>query len=158
MNWKEKLAPEGEWTLSDKKKRLSTFDLIKGICMLSVVGCHFDESLFRKINFTFNLPAFFLISGFFYSVNCNRLKERTIRLLKPYVFTVLLIAVVDTLKVPAGSLLLGYDIPVIQTTVTGLRQVCMVPAFDMIFFLYVCLISVQSGFCWHIFGIWCSWS
>ena len=83
----------------NQKRRLSTFDLVKGICMLSVVGCHFDESLFRKINFTFNLPAFFLIGGYFYSVNSGRLKGRSIRLLKPYLFTVLLIAAVDTMKV-----------------------------------------------------------
>ena len=101
--------------MENKGKRLSTFDLVRGICMLSVVGCHFDEGLFRKINFTFNLPAFFLIGGFFYSVNRGRLKDRTVRMLKPYVFSVLLIAAVDTLKVPAGALLRGYDFPVLQT-------------------------------------------
>lgn len=80
------------------QKRIGTFDLVKGFAMLCIVAGHFSDGLVCRIVFTFHVPVFFLIGGFFFHPDRNRLMPRIVRLLKPYVFTVFAVAILDMIK------------------------------------------------------------
>ncbi len=49
------------------KKRLEYLDIARGIAMISIVLGHLGIRSFNKVVFTYHLPIFFIISGFFLS-------------------------------------------------------------------------------------------
>ena len=49
----------------EQKNRLDYFDIAKGICFIAVVWGHFMSPYGTVFCYTFNLPAFFVISGYF---------------------------------------------------------------------------------------------
>ena len=74
-------------------KRLEEFDVLKGIGILLVVlgHCNISDVLSRMI-FSFHMPLFFMISGFFYyrQSPTRFLKKTAMRLLVPWLFFVAL--------------------------------------------------------------------
>lgn len=83
-------------------KRLEYFDIAKGIGILSIILGHMGAGIINKIVFTFHVPLFFLISGYFISRK-NTFKEyaikRTKALVKPYIFTSFLLILIH---IPIG--------------------------------------------------------
>lgn len=80
------------------KKRFLAFDIVKGFSMLCIIAGHFSDGLICRFVFTFHVPVFFLIGGYFYKADITRIKPRIMRLLKPYLFTVAAITCLDIIK------------------------------------------------------------
>lgn len=79
-------------------KRLEYIDIAKGIGILLVVMAHNDFALvspfFYKFIYAFHMPLFFFVSGMFFKADLpflTVLRRRFDTLLKPYLFTILLI-------------------------------------------------------------------
>ncbi len=82
---------------SSAKNRIVYLDVAKGLAMLLVIYAHcMYYTGFRSIIgfiYTFHMPVFFLISGYFLSANksfLHNLKEKAKTLLIPYIVTVLI--------------------------------------------------------------------
>lgn len=80
----------------EKQQRVEWVDIAKGIGILLVVlgHCLPPYSLMNRIIFSFHMPLFFIISGFFFNKSNNFitiLKKRIISLLVPYYFTCLML-------------------------------------------------------------------
>lgn len=69
------------------KNRLDYIDIAKGISMLCIIAGHMGSSKISQFVFTFHVPVFFLISGYFYKYRKGILKHRFKQLLVPYFFT-----------------------------------------------------------------------
>lgn len=84
-----------------QKERDITFDVLKGIGILSVMLCHlvYNDGLIRKVVYSFHMPLFFLISGYFVKdANCfvdflNLTKRNARRLLLPFSVTMFMLVV-----------------------------------------------------------------
>lgn len=72
-------------------KRDVTFDIMKGLGILLVIIGHTNDIPYIVNNFifSFHMPLFFLLSGYFYSPQKNNIliKKMQKRLLVPYIFT-----------------------------------------------------------------------
>jgi len=86
---------------SEVKKRIEYFDIAKGISMLCIIAGHLPITWVCRLVFTFHVPLFLLISGYFYKQ--GGLKRRFWQLLIPYIFTSLVLILAYSLK----DLLLG---------------------------------------------------
>lgn len=78
------------------KKRIKYFDIAKGIAIICVILGHLGIDNINRVVFTFHMPLFFLISGYFLSEKGNIkifIKGKINQLLTPYVFTSILITV-----------------------------------------------------------------
>ena len=90
--------------------RLEYVDVARGIAMLCIIAGHMDNQTVARVVFTFHVPIFFILSGYFYRE--GKLKQTIFKLLKPYVFTTLCVLFVEVLKVAAKMILgSGYDGP-----------------------------------------------
>ncbi|MCI8983228.1 MAG: acyltransferase family protein [Hungatella sp.] len=73
------------------KKRIEYLDVAKGIAMIGVIIAHFGgiPFLLNRICFSFHMPLFFLISGYFFKKGDMNLllKRKAYQLLRPYVIT-----------------------------------------------------------------------
>jgi len=74
---------------SVRKTRIEYFDIAKGISMLCIIAGHLSVDWIDSLVFTFHVPLFFLISGYFYKPQF--IKTRCMRLLIPYLFTSLVL-------------------------------------------------------------------
>jgi fucose 4-O-acetylase-like acetyltransferase len=112
-------------------KRIEYLDIARGIGILLVVLGHNDlgtlSPLLHKTIYSFHVPLFFFLSGYFINISLSFLdyfKKRFHSILKPYVFTILLIyftsvsfekmgfqaAIVRIVKSLYGSILyIGWD-------------------------------------------------
>lgn len=79
------------------KKRLAYIDICKGIGMLAIIIGHLGVPSISKFLYTFHVPLFFLISGFFYKDEEGFLKKRTANLVKAYLFTSLCVIIFDVI-------------------------------------------------------------
>ena len=88
-----------------EKNRIIYFDIAKGIGMLCVILGHLSLSAINMVVFTFHMPLFFIISGYFMKKQDTRLviHKKFRQLLIPYFLTCLAIAGVSIVK----DLLLG---------------------------------------------------
>ena len=71
-------------------ERLGWIDTVKGIGIICVMFGHLGIEIVDRIVFTFHMPLFFLISGYFLNVNLRLwefVKEKAKRLLIPYYVT-----------------------------------------------------------------------
>ncbi len=71
-------------------KRLKYFDIAKGIGILCVIAGHLGIAGINQIVFTFHMPLFFIISGYFISDKDDikaYIKKKVWQLLTPYVVT-----------------------------------------------------------------------
>ena len=95
-------------TSNETVVRLTYMDIAKGIGILCVIAGHMGNSIINKFVFSFHMPLFFLISGYFIS---SRNSSRTIlikrfkQLLPPYVFTCFAVIFISTIKGMLGILI-----------------------------------------------------
>lgn len=77
-----------------EKNRINYFDIAKGIGMLCVILGHLSLSAINMVVFTFHMPLFFIISGYFMKKQDTRLviHKKFRQLLIPYFLTCLAIA------------------------------------------------------------------
>lgn len=89
----------GRKTIS--KKRLEYIDIARGIAIISIILGHLGLRSINKIVFTFHVPIFFLITGYFLNTRCSLkefVKNKARTLLIPYFITSLVIIGLATLK------------------------------------------------------------
>ena len=84
-----------------EKNRVQYFDIARGIAMICIILGHLNNSLINRVVFTFHVPIFFFISGYFMNSKCGikdyaRNKLRT--LIVPYIVTCIVIIILGTLK------------------------------------------------------------
>lgn len=91
----------------EKKKRISKFDLLKGFGMLCIVAGHLFDGFVYLFVFTFHVPLFLLIGGYFYQGEREIWKRHIRRLLKAYLFAVLSVLVLDLIKNLLRGLAIG---------------------------------------------------
>lgn len=81
-----------------KKERIGYIDIAKGIAMLAIIAGHFGIASADRLVYTFHVPLFFLVSGYFLSTKGDFLpfmKKKARQLLLPYyatAFTILILA------------------------------------------------------------------
>lgn len=112
----------------EEKQRIGTFDLVRGFTMLCIVAGHRFDGFVYLFVFTFHVPVFFLIGGYFYRPDKKKLRVRIWRLLKPYLFTVLAIVVLDVVK----ALLLG----LYSGSVPGFQEIGKIVSYWLLAGLY----------------------
>lgn len=77
-----------------KNARRDYMDVARGICMISIVLGHLSDVFVNKFVFTFHLPVFFIITGYFFKPDESLLvliKKRIRGLIIPYFFSCLCI-------------------------------------------------------------------
>lgn len=91
--------------MTDLRQRTAWIDVLKGIAIICVVLGHnpvltqLSPKVFNVI-FSFHIPLFFFISGYLFNSNttgCNLCKRRFNTLIRPYLFTVIVISLVYVL-------------------------------------------------------------
>ena len=91
-------TPPRNNSLPRKKERISYIDIAKGIAMLAIIAGHFGIASADRLVYTFHVPLFFLVSGYFLSTKGDFLsfmKKKARQLLLPYyatAFTILILA------------------------------------------------------------------
>ena len=87
-----------------EKKRIEWIDIAKGLgILLMIVGHTFlNESLSRKLVFSFHMPLFFILAGYTFRVkpNAEVVKSSAKRLLVPYALTYWALQVVQLVQNP----------------------------------------------------------
>ena len=85
--------------MGERSVRVQYIDVARGLAMLSIIAGHLGNSTINRVVFTFHVPIFFLITGYFLKPN-NTVKEfiakKARTLLIPYVFTCLVITAIGT--------------------------------------------------------------
>ena len=79
-------------------KRIEYIDIAKGIAMVSIVLGHLGSSTIDRLVFTFHVPIFYLISGYFFGIKDSDgdfLKKKINNLIIPYFFTCLLMCLIS---------------------------------------------------------------
>ena len=96
--------------------RKEYLDIARGICMICIILGHLGDNYLNKLVFTFHLPVFYLISGFYFNPSISFhafLKKRMKSLLVPYyvcsLLTVLSYCIVQkfTFKAPIETIIMG---------------------------------------------------
>ncbi|MCR4609672.1 MAG: acyltransferase [Eubacterium sp.] len=80
--------------MDDSKKRINSIDIARGIAMISIVLGHLGNSDINRIVFTYHIPIFYLITGYFIDEKSSskRFLWRKIRtLIFPYIFSCFLV-------------------------------------------------------------------
>lgn len=78
------------------KQRITYFDAAKGIGMVCIIAGHlFISPLIRNTLFSFHVPLFFCISGWFFQAEKDTVKKYIMRCLPAYFFTTILLFVGD---------------------------------------------------------------
>lgn len=111
-------------TSNETVARLTYMDIANGIGILCVIAGHMGNSIINKFVFSFHMPLFFLISGYFISSrNSSRiiLYKRLRQLLPPYVFTCFMVIFISTIKGIFGILIGNKTIS--QVTQTAFKWV-----------------------------------
>ena len=96
----------------DKADRLMFVDIARGICMISIVLGHLGEPNINRFVFTYHLPVFYLISGYFFDCSSPFLlfiKKKIRTLIIPYYFASLLI-LLSSIIISRFILVEKYDI------------------------------------------------
>lgn len=91
-----------------EKNRLDYMDLAKGIGIICVILGHMGNSVIERIVFSFHMPLFFFISGYFLSrQNTSKeiLRKRIKQLIPPYLFTCGVIIMLSIIKNLIGVLI-----------------------------------------------------
>ena len=76
------------------KERYRSFDIVRGIAMISIVLGHLSEPAINKVVFTYHIPVFFLLSGYLLDNRrtIGQFFVRKIRtLIVPYIFSCFLV-------------------------------------------------------------------
>lgn len=81
------------------KQRICYIDIAKGFAMLCIIAGHFGIVSAGRFVFTFHVPLFFLLSGYFLSTKVSFLpfmKQKARQLLVPYYVTGVVLLIVAT--------------------------------------------------------------
>ena len=81
--------------------RLEYLDLARGICMIAIVLGHLNEFAINRFVFTFHLPVFFIISGYFFDPVIDivpLIRKRFKTIIIPY-FTACLLIIISSVAV-----------------------------------------------------------
>lgn len=84
-----------------EKDRIQYIDIAKGIAIICIVLGHLGISSINRVVFTFHVPIFFFITGFFTNTNLTIkefIKHKIKTLIFPYIFTCLIIIFLATLE------------------------------------------------------------
>lgn len=84
-----------------EKRRIQYIDIAKGIAMICIVLGHLGNPQINRVVFTFHVPVFFFITGYFINTSLSVkdfIKNKTRTLLCPYIFTCLAIIILATLE------------------------------------------------------------
>lgn len=90
-------------------KRNDTYDIMKGIGIIAVIIGHMTivpYMPYRNFIFSFHMPLFFILGGYFYKPNYNfkdKIKKDNKRLVVPYLFTSSLLLFYNFLLVYVGN-------------------------------------------------------
>lgn len=84
--------------VTGQRNRIKYFDIARGIAMISIIAGHFDNAIVIRFVFTYHVPLFFIISGYFYRNDISKIKKNAIKLIKPYIFTVACVTCLDLIK------------------------------------------------------------
>lgn len=82
-------------------QRLEYIDIAKGIGIICVILGHMDNDSIKQFVFSFHMPLFFMISGFFLSTKGKPrelLRKRVRALLPPYLLTSIALIAMSCLK------------------------------------------------------------
>ena len=85
----------------EEKKRVQYIDVARGIAMICIILGHLGDMQINRVVFTFHVPIFFLITGYFFKPEKDWksfLKKKAKTLLLPYVVTSLLVAIINAVK------------------------------------------------------------
>lgn len=88
--------------------RLAYMDIAKGLGILCVIAGHMGNETINRFVFSFHMPLFFIISGYFISEglsSANLFKKRARQLVPPYVFTCLIVILMSLAKTLIGIFL-----------------------------------------------------
>lgn len=85
------------------------FDIAKGLAMFCVIAGHMGVRHVNAFVFSFHMPLFFLISGYFFKSDATKVWRNCKRLLTAYLWTVVAIAALSELFVLADVLFKGGD-------------------------------------------------
>ncbi len=97
------------------KTRDAGIDIAKGIAILSIVAGHLGVGWINSIVFTFHVPLFFILSGYFFKDREGVIKKYAQRLLVPYIFVVAVLALVAFAKNVAKAIVSNSTINVYDT-------------------------------------------
>ena len=87
--------------------RLTYMDVAKGFGILCVIAGHMGNETINRFVFSFHMPLFFVISGYFISerlCSSELLKKRIKQLIPPYIFTCLVVILLNIAKTSIGVL------------------------------------------------------
>ena len=85
--------------MPEKRQRLDFIDIARGIAIICIVIGHVKCNSINRVVFPFNVPLFFLISGYFTSAKTDMrtfVKRKAQTLLVPYYVTCLVIILIGT--------------------------------------------------------------
>ncbi|MGN1337712.1 MAG: acyltransferase family protein [Candidatus Coprovivens sp.] len=92
-----------------EKKRVNYIDIAKGISIICIILGHLGIKSIDKVVFTFHVPIFFIISGYFLNDKINNrefIKSKFNRLIIPYFFICLVIIILgSTIGIMKGEFL-----------------------------------------------------
>jgi len=88
---------------NNEKSRIEYFDIIKGIGIIFVILGHMTRftSFSNKAIYTFHMPLFFLVSGYFISFKDKYkdfVKKKATQLLIPYIFSCVCVLIIQIVK------------------------------------------------------------
>lgn len=87
--------------MEESNKRVKYIDIAKGIAVICIILGHLGNDSINRVVFTFHVPIFFFITGYFISQN-KPVKEFILgkfrTLIVPYIFTCLLIICLGTVE------------------------------------------------------------
>lgn len=89
--------------------RINYFDIAKGLAMFCVIAGHGGVSQVNAFVFSFHMPLFFLISGYFFKPDRAKVWRNTKKLLLAYCWTVVAVIVLSELITLTEVLTKGED-------------------------------------------------
>lgn len=132
---------------TSKTKRLQYVDIARGIAMICIILGHLGNPSINRVVFTFHVPIFFFITGYFTN-NKRRLpefaKNKLRTLIVPYIIACLAIIIL-------GTLLGAHHGDAAAHSKVGCPLLFMAQAAH-IPFRSLLKESAQSGFCGQLFG------
>ena len=82
------------------ENRVQYIDVAKGIAMICIILGHLGDANINRVVFTFHVPIFFFITGYFTNSERNItefVKNKLMTLIVPYIVTCLLIVILGTI-------------------------------------------------------------
>lgn len=99
----------------EDKIRIQYFDCVKGLAILSIVLGHMvgfngqmlEDGYLIDLLFTYHVPVFLVISGYFLKVKEGTEKKYCLRLIKPYIFAIVAVMILFVFRKLGKFLLTG---------------------------------------------------